>query len=154
MYKMNFFDYLKIYFKRPSYIISDIKDLYYKRLKKNIEKKRLQVYEYDCRCLCYNVDNVFNEDENNYISFNYYNPIFITMREIEHLYTLREICGMQIKGITTERVKKDCFMINIELKYPGKLIGRGGEAIDNLMKRLSDIFGMNTMINIIEYKVK
>jgi hypothetical protein len=67
MYKMSFFDYLKIYFKRPSYIISDIKNLYYKRLKKNIEKKRLQVYEYDCRCLCYNVDNVFNEDENNYI---------------------------------------------------------------------------------------
>lgn len=148
-----FFDSLKIYFKNPIYIIWDIKDFYNKLYKKSIDRKRKKVYEYDCRVLNYDPNIDYKTPIDNSFNPLYWNPVFIVVREIEHLYTIREMYSMHVKNIYSTKNKNE-ITIHIELKYPSRLIGSGGLLIDELTNRLSYIFGNKTTINIIEYKGK
>ena len=54
-----------------------------------------------------------------------------------------------IHGIQVD-TSKQVIEVNISLRYPGELIGKGGEIIDRVSEKLSEEFGIETRINLKE----
>lgn len=71
------------------------------------------------------------------------------------LRVLREVYGYKLKfrlfGVNVD-TQEDIININFTLKYPGFLIGKGGNKIDEFQNLCKVIFGRKISVNIIEIK--
>lgn len=72
----------------------------------------------------------------------------VTMVLAEHF---KRVDLLEIHGINVDTQKSsDEVYVTILLNHPGFLIGRRGEDIDHVRKRLSEIFGIETVIDLEE----
>lgn len=94
------------------------------------------------------------------VRYGIYSPVHIVLRTIEmemwKYWKERKYIRMYprdldpcIHGIQVDTSKQE-IEVTISLRYPGELIGKGGEIIDRISEKLSEEFGVRTRINLKE----
>ena len=96
------------------------------------------------------------------VRYGIYSPVHIVLRTIEtemwkywkekkYIRLYPRDLDLCIHGIHVDTSKQE-IEVTISLRYPGELIGKGGEIIDRVSKSLSEGFGVRTKINLSEIK--
>lgn len=96
------------------------------------------------------------------VRYGIYSPVHIVLRTIEaemweywkeknYIRIYPRDLDLCIHGIQVD-TSKQVIEVTISLRYPGELIGKGGEIIDRVSEKLSEEFGVKTKINLSEIK--
>lgn len=94
------------------------------------------------------------------VRYGIYSPVHIVLRTIEaemweywkeknYIRIYPRDLDLCIHGIQVD-TSKQVIEVTISLRYPGELIGKGGEIIDRISEKLSEEFGVKTEINLSE----
>lgn len=94
------------------------------------------------------------------VKYGIYSPVHIVLRTIEaelweywkeknYIRIYPRDLDLCIHGIQVD-TSKQVIEVTISLRYPGELIGKGGEIIDRVSEKLSEEFGVKTEINLSE----
>ena len=140
-------DTLKVYLRHPKYVVKDIR-FYTKKYKENYEfwlrKKILNSFLNSESCT------YTYKTRHEYKPFNkamLFPCSIVSMVLLEHF---KRIDWLGIHGISVDTQSDEAVTATIALAHPGLLIGKGGKDINAVMKRLSELFGKETNIDIKE----
>lgn len=136
-------------------LINNLKFQYRRAIIKLYNKLKLHIYNWE-----------YNKYENEYanpashdilVGYSIYNPVRTVMREIETMFTERQYYNpgwfmCKIHGVDVNTQFKDHIEMTIRLRRPGIIIGKGGEFIYELERRLTSKFGKDVRSNIVEVK--
>lgn len=135
--------------------INNLKFHYRRAIKYLYNKLKLHIYRWE-------YDNYENEYANPashdvMVGYSIYNPVHTVMREIETMFTERQYYNpgwlmCKIHGVDVNTQFKDHIEMTIRLRRPGIIIGKGGEFIDELNRRLTAKFGKNVHANLFDVK--
>lgn len=152
---MRFIDTIKVYFKHPNLIGYSIKESYFNFRDKFYNWLKRIVYKYEANLQ----DEYVKWDDYDYtmdrktVKYAIYNPVSTVTHEIELLFQKRNIFNvgaLGIMGIEIDTQDEDIVFVKIKTRHPGMMIGIGGENIIALTKRLTQLFGRQTEIKLIE----
>lgn len=139
-------EFIKIYLTKPSYIMMDIrckvmkiKNKVYKFLYNKLIEKRLRSKYY-----------TYKPTFLNYKSSTFY-PCQTVFYVLDHYFDNLE--NLIIHGINVIK-EDDLIKVSIRLRYPSMLIGKNGKDINAIQDKLTNIFGIKTIIDIEEINLK
>lgn len=145
---MKFIETINVYFRHPKCIKYDIK-FYIRKCKGDfmfwLRRKLIrnildsEVCSYQC-----NVFNGFKPFKSSIL----FPCSVVSMVLLEHFKRV-DLLGIHSISVDTQRSSDEVY-VTISLNHPGFLIGRYGEDFDHVRKRLSEIFGIETQIDIEE----
>lgn len=152
---MKFIDRIKVYIHHPNLIGYSIKESYFTFRDKFYNWLKRIVYKYEANLQ----DEYVKWDDYDYVmdrkavKYAIYNPASTVTHEIELLFQKRNIFSvgaLGIMSIETDTQDENIVFVIIKTRHPGMMIGRGGETISALTKRLTYLFGRQTEIKLVE----
>ena len=145
---MGITEYIKVYLRHPKCIVRDMR-FYTKKYKEKYEfwlRKKLirnildsEVCSYQC-----NVFNGFKPFRSSILF-----PCSVVSMVLSEHFKRVDLLGIHSISVDTQRSSDEVY-VTISLNHPGFLIGRFGADIDHVKKRLSEIFGIETQIDLEE----
>ena len=79
-------------------------------------------------------------------------PLNVVMKTIDNYFLPDTVQRMGIMGIYVDTQGTELNKVNVYIKRPGLLIGKGGKDIEYIEEKLSEIFCNKTVLNITEIK--
>lgn len=137
-----------------------IKTTWYEIKKWTLDKFRQKIYDYEIGC--YLNDRIRDPYYGTPISdmkIGVYSPVLIVTKTLEHYFGFYSYYHLEIHGIDVDTQKRDeetmlveQIDVTIRLHRPGLLIGKAGKDIYAVEKLLSENFGKQVKIHIVEVK--
>ena len=155
---MKFIDLIKLYCKEPKQIRYGIRDFKNKTQRKFFKKLKRMVYDWENKTF-YNINITDHYKNNAYQEYYFYdktvtfarlNPVIVVMRELDIYF--EHLGRLEIQNLEVDTQNEELITVIIHTKRPGFIIGKGGSTMDYFTKRLTELFGKKTQINIIEIK--
>ena len=135
-------------------------DIYHRIKMWRLNRFRKHIYDYEIRS--YLNDNIRDPYYGNSISdmkIGVFSPVLIVTKTLEQYFGFSSYYRLEIHGIDVDTQKQDeetmlveQIDVTIRLHRPGLLIGKAGKDIYAVEKLLSENFGKQTKIHIVEVK--
>jgi hypothetical protein len=125
-----------------------------------LNKFRKHIYDYEIGCyLNDNIRDTYYGTPISDMKIGVYSPVLIVTKTLEHYFGFQSYFRLEIHGIDVDTQKRDeetmlveQIDVTIRLHRPGLLIGKAGKDIYAVEKLLSENFGKQVKIHIVEVK--
>lgn len=142
-----------IYLKHPRCIIYDIKCWQHRVYMRFLNWCRKRIYNYE-------FNKVLNQKITDptygaYVSdvhIGIFSPILVVTKTLEHYFGFEGYMRLRIHNIIIDTQNEISISVNIALRRPGLLIGKGGKDIDNIKELLEKAFNKRVDLGIKEVK--
>lgn len=125
-----------------------------------LNRFRKHIYDYEIGCyLNDNIRDTYYGTPISDMKIGVYSPVLIVTKTLEHYFGFQSYFRLEIHGIDVDTQKRDeetmlveQIDVTIRLHRPGLLIGKAGKDIYAVEKLLSENFGKQVKIHIVEVK--
>lgn len=132
-------------------VIEKIKAFLQKREENKLIRMRHTLYNKDMEYLKRTSPNYFIDIPGRpYIGI--LSPLNVVMKTIDNYFLPDTVQRMGIMGIWVDTQDTEVNKVDVYIKRPGLLIGKGGKDIEYIERKLSEIFCKKTVLNITEIK--
>lgn len=132
-------------------VIEKIKAFLQKREESKFIRMRHTLYDKDMEYLKRTIPHYFIDIPGSpYIGI--LSPLNVVMKTIDSYFLPDTVQRMGIMGIWVDTQDTEVNKVEVYIKRPGLLIGKGGKDIEYIERKLSEIFCKKTVLNITEIK--
>lgn len=118
-----------------------------------LNRFRKHIYDYEIGCyLNDNIRDPYYGDVISNMKIGVFSPVLVATKTLEQYFGFEGYHRLRIHGVDVDTQQNERIDITIRLHRPGLLIGRGGKDIDTVSNLLSENFGKQVKIHIVEVK--